>query len=135
MAESATKAELVDEVQELRDQIKALEEDLKKKRKEKKDKDASEELTDSWESLSEQMNRLTRGLFYAAMEAMAVSANMTQKFVEKTEKHNTRERRDTWSKMVTDLPVDMSKAFAETLKAGAEDTEKIVDKFYSKYKE
>ena len=135
MAESATKADLVDELQELRDQVKALEDELKKERRAHKKDDAAEQASESWERMSEQMNRLTRGLFYAAMEAMAVSADMTRQFVEKTEKRNTRDRHDTWTKMMSDLPLDMSKAFAETLKAGANDTEKIVDKFYAKYKE
>ena len=92
-------------------------------------------MTGAVEKLADQMNKVTRGLFFAGMEALALSANVTRDFVERTDARSTPERRDTWTKMMTDLPIDMSKGFVDALKAGIDDTEKIVDKFYNKYKE
>jgi hypothetical protein len=133
MAEPTTKAGLVDEVSDLKDRIRVLEEDLKKERdKHKKDKG---ELTDTVEKLNDQMARVTRGLFFAGMETMALAARMTRDFVNRADERSTANRRDTWAKMMTDLPVDVSKAFVDSLEAGADDIEKIVDKFYTKYKE
>jgi hypothetical protein len=128
-----TKAELADEVEELRDRIKALEEDLKKERHDKR-KDKGE-VTGSLEKLTDEMNRLTRGLFFAGMEAIAVSANMTRTFVDKVDARSTPERRDTMTKTLTDLPVDASKGFLDALECGMDDSEKVIDKFYAKYKE
>ena len=134
MAES--KAELHDEVNELRDRIRVLEEDLKRERSSKhRDGKDRADLADAMDKLTEQMNKLTRGLVFAAMEAVAVSADMTKEFVERTDARSTPDRRDTLSKLMTDLPVDMSKGMVDALKSGVSDTEKVVDKFYAKYKE
>jgi seryl-tRNA synthetase len=128
-----TKAELENEVSELRERIRVLEEDLKHaKHKDKKDR---ADLTDTVDKLADQMNKLTRGVVFAAMEALSVSADMTKEFVQRTDARSTPERRDTWAKLMTDFPMDMSKGMVDALKSGVDDTEKVIDKFYAKYKE
>jgi chromosome segregation ATPase len=126
----------LDELTELRERVKALEEDLQKERaakdKAKEDKTA---LTDSMEKLADEFSRLSRGIFFAGMESLALTADMTRTFVDKTAERNTPERRDTISKLVTNLPVDVTRSFFDALDEYVDKSEKVVDKFYEKYKE
>ena len=144
----------VDEVADLRERISNLENELKKEReknrhhrqkakdkdddhdddKDGKDKD-KRDLTKSLDKVNEQMTRLTRGLFFAGLEAMALSAKVTREFVDRTDERSEPHRRDTWAKMMTDLPVDAAKGLSDALENSVDDIEKVVDKFYAKYKE
>ena len=143
----------VDEVADLRERISNLEDELKKEREKKrhrqkaKDKDKDDDrddhdkdkdkrdLTKSLDRVNEQMTRLTRGLFFAGLEAMALSAKVTREFVDRTDERSAPHRRDTWAKMMTDLPVDAAKGLSDALENSVDDIEKVVDKFYAKYKE
>lgn len=134
MAET-TKAEMKDELSELRDRVKELETELDKERGKKKKNGIDAEVTRSVDAVNDQMAKLTRGLFFAGLEAMALSAKFTRDFVDRVDERSKSNRRDTWTKMMTDLPVDTTKGFSEALEHSVDDIEKIVDKFYAKYKE
>jgi hypothetical protein len=137
MAET-TKAELKDEVSDLHARIKELEAELDSERgkhKSKKKNGIDDDVRRSLDTVNEQMTKLTRGLFFAGLEAMALSAKFTRDFVDRVDERSSPHRRDTWAKMMTDLPVDATKGFTDALENSADDIEKVVDKFYAKYKE
>ena len=136
MAETTTK--LKDEVSELNERIKELEAELENERgkhKSKKKDGIDDEVRKSLDTVNEQVTKLTRGLFFAGLEAMALSAKFTRDFVDRVDERSTPHRHDTWAKMMTDLPVDATKGFTDALEHSADDIEKVVDKFYTKYKE
>lgn len=133
-----TKAELKDEVSELHDRIKELEAELDNERgkhKSKKKDGLDDEVRRSLDTVNDQMAKLTRGLFFAGLEAMALSAKFTRDFVDGVDERSKPHRHDTWAKMMTDLPVDATKGFTDALEKSADEVEKVVDKFYAKYKE
>ncbi len=126
-----------DNVAELRERVRELEEELRHERRERRRgaKGERTELTNALDKLTDEANRMTRGLFFAGMEAIAVSADMARTFVDRTNARSTRDRRDTVTNMMTDLPVDMAKGMVDALEDGIDSSEKVVDKFYAKYKE
>ena len=137
MAET-TKAELKDELTELRERVKELEDELENERgkhKGKKKDGIDGEVKRSLDAVNDQAAKLTRGLFFAGLEAMAVSAKFTRDFVDRVDERSKASRHDTWTKMMTDLPVDATKGFTEAVENSVDDVEKVVDKFYAKYKE
>jgi hypothetical protein len=128
-----------DDVAELRERVRMLEEELRNERRSRRKAQKGErdraELTNALEKLTDEFNRVTRGMLFAGMEALAVSADMTRAFVDRTNARSTRERRDTMTNMMTDLPVDMANGMVDALEEGIDSSERVVDKFYAKYKE
>lgn len=136
MAET-TKAELKDELSELRERVKELEGELEHERgKHKTKKNGIDgDVSRSLDAVNDQMAKLTRGLFFAGLEAMALSAKFTREFVDRVDERTKANKSETWTKMMSDLPIDATKGFTEAMEHTVDDLEKVVDKFYAKYKE
>ena len=124
-----------DELQELRDRVAALEAELKTERQKKDDK--AENGRDWSETLrkmsTDELNRFNRGFLYAGLESLALAADITRAFVDKTYSKN--ESRESLTDMLTNFPRDMAEGFLDALDNSADVPRKVIDKFYDKYKE
>lgn len=90
---------------------------------------------DTLERAAEEFGKLSRGFIYAGLESIAITANLARSFVDKTAERNDAEKRDSKTKQITSLPVDMTGAFLDVLDDSVDEIEKVVDKFREKYKE
>jgi hypothetical protein len=135
---------LEEELAALRNQARPCRDDTRKtngsrKRDEVETDDASEEKEESKarhaaRSVGDEIGRLTRGLVYAGLESMAVTADATRFFVDKVSERNKGEKRDTTGKQMSSLPWDMGSAFVDTLDEYASKNRKVVDRFYDEYR-
>lgn len=98
---------------------------------------AASDMTDIAKKARDEFNRMSLGFFYAGLESLKVAAEMTQSFVSKAYELNApdTEKRDTVTKRITALPVDIMEASLHALEHSIDKSGKIVDKFYEKYRE
>ncbi len=104
---------------------------------EEKVRDAASDMTDIARKARDEFNRFSLGFFYAGLESLKVAAEMTQSFVSKAYELNSpdKEKRDTITKRITALPVDIMEASLHAMEHSIDKSGKIVDKFYEKYRE
>jgi cell division septum initiation protein DivIVA len=152
MAEAKkTESEIID-IEDLRKQIKALEEDLRRERvqsetlrhqlaaaprseKSEPKEDRKVRVKEAADKAVDDINKITKGFLYANLESLALTADVTRKFVDKTYERNTGDKRDTTFKQIVSLPFDMTEALFDALDDAVKVPGKVVDKFYEKYKE
>lgn len=100
------------------------------------DKDHSS-VSDIAKKARDEFNKISLGFFYAGLESIKVTAEMTETFVTKTYELNSpsKEKRDTVTKRIAALPADMMEASIKVLEDSIDKSGQIVDKFYEKYRE
>jgi hypothetical protein len=124
-----------DELNELRERVKALEAELKASGEKKEAKAERRGLGDMLEESTDQANRLSMGFLYAGLESMAVAADITKAFIDKTYERNSPEKRDSVLTRMSYLPWDMTEASVDALDKSIDMTDRIVNKFTDKYHE
>lgn len=119
-----------DELKELRERVVALEEELKEERGKKSEEDEDREV---FEKTRDEVNKLFRGFFYAGLESLAVTADMTRSFVDKASKRN--DKHDKLSESINNLPRDSYEGLLDAIDDTVDKTTSIIDKFNEKYKD
>jgi hypothetical protein len=126
----------VEEIAELRERVKSLEVELAKehdKKEKKKGKDRS--WGDVFESASDEISKLSLGFLFAGIESIGLTADYTRAFVDKTADLNKATKRDTITKKLVYLPLDMGEGLFHAIDRSTEMPGKLVDKFNEKYEE
>ncbi len=92
---------------------------------------------DAMEAATDQVSRLFRGFFFAGLESISVTADLAKEFVDKASDRNRNDKkdRDTLTKQLTYLPIDIAEASMDVLDSSIDKTDQIVDKFTDTYKE
>jgi hypothetical protein len=127
----------VDEIAELRERVKSLESELAKERdKDKKEKKKKERTWGNvFEDAADEVNKVSLALLWAGLESVALTADYTRALIDKTADLNKGEKRDTVTKKLLYLPLDLGEGLFHAIDKSTEMPGKLVDKFNEKYEE
>ena|SRR6267143_796927 len=89
---------------------------------------------DTLNTITDECSRLSRAFLYAGLEAVKQTADVTTTFVDRTYERNDAKRTDSAFKQMTSLPWDMTEAFFDAVDESVNTSEKVIDKFYERYK-
>lgn len=131
MSTTPSSQHLADQLAELRERLALLENRLQQESRGKSDDKAAA----SVDAITEHLNRLTRGLVFAGLSSVEVSANLARTFVEKLDDRVAPGAPAGTSKTWADASVETSKRLLNAIEAVVGESERAVDQSYAKYKE
>jgi hypothetical protein len=100
-------------------------------------KKESSSMNPEMSDVAEEFGRLARGFVFAGLEMMSVSADLANTFVNKTKERNddSEENKADQNSAIrlASLPIDMTRAFFDTVGEYSACPKRVVDKFNSEY--
>src|SRR5260370_24900685 len=89
---------------------------------------------DALNTVTDECSRQSRAFLYAGLESVKQMGDVMSTFVDKTYERNDAKRKDSAFKQMASLPWDMTEAFFDAVDESVNSSEKVIDKFYERYK-
>ena len=134
MSEPSTRRRVVDQIAELRERLRVLEDELNTGRRDTAEA-AAAAAAPAVEAITEQVSRMTRGVFFAGLGAVELSASMARTFVDRLDaRRGNAGLAPLDAKAWSEMQLNASKRLVDALEAVVGESGRVMDEYYATYK-